>query len=42
VSVEGGSLEGAELLLEEAFAARLGAPDWVRWRNADDRGPGRA
>jgi hypothetical protein len=42
VSVEGGSLEDAKLLLEEALAARLGTLDWVRWRNADDRRPGRS
>lgn len=36
LTVEGGSLEDTKLMLEEALAARLGALEWVRWRNADD------
>lgn len=41
LTVQGASLEDAKLLLEQALAARLGALDWVRWRNADGQGPGK-
>jgi hypothetical protein len=41
VRVEGASLEDTKRLLEQALAARLGALDWVRWRNADGQGTGK-
>lgn len=41
VSVEGASLADAKLALEQALAAKLGALDWVRWRDGDSRVPGR-
>jgi len=41
VEVEGGSLEDAKQLLEDALAARLGTLEWVRWHAADGRSPGR-
>jgi hypothetical protein len=40
VAVEGASLTDAKLALEQALAAKLGALDWVRWRDGDSR-PGR-
>lgn len=41
VEVEGGSLEDAKQLLEDALAARLGTLEWVRWHAADGRSSGR-
>lgn len=35
VTVEGASLADAKLALEQALAAKLGALDWVRWRDGD-------
>jgi hypothetical protein len=35
VSVEGASLTDAKLALEQALAAKLGALDWVRWRDGE-------
>jgi hypothetical protein len=37
VTAEGATLADAKLGLEQALAARLGALDWVRWRDADAR-----
>jgi hypothetical protein len=37
VTVEGATAADAKLALEQALAARLGALDWVRWRDADAR-----
>lgn len=41
VTAEGASLADAKLGLEQALAARLGALDWVRWRDGDPRPPRR-
>jgi hypothetical protein len=35
VTAEGASLTDAKLALEQALAAKLGALDWVRWRDGD-------
>jgi hypothetical protein len=37
VTAEGASLTDAKLALEQALAAKLGALDWVRWRDGDPR-----
>ena len=41
LTVEGASVEDAKLLLEQALTTRLGALDWIRWRDSDARGTGR-
>ena len=35
VTAEGASLADAKLALEQTLAAKLGALDWVRWRDGD-------